>query len=126
MSLGGGFKVGDIIAFGAEGSSTGKEFELRNAQYLTPSGVARLDLVHRVSRVVLSALLLLTVAACRGNDGTSAAGTPIPDGWRVERDPDFSIAVPPDWRSKPGSSSIGTEFVNLLGPAEIDGYPQGW
>ena len=37
-SLGGGFKVGDLIAFGAEGSYTRKESELRNAQYLTPSG----------------------------------------------------------------------------------------
>lgn len=81
--------------------------------------------MHRVSRVVLSALLLLSVAACRGGDRQSAAGTQIPDGWRVERDPDYSIAVPPDWRSKPGTSSIGTEFVNLLGPAEVDGYPQG-
>ena len=37
-SVGGGFKVGDLIAFGAEGSYTRKESELRNARYLTPGG----------------------------------------------------------------------------------------
>lgn len=37
-SVGAGFKVGDLIAFGADGSYTRKESELRNARYLTPSG----------------------------------------------------------------------------------------
>lgn len=37
-SVGGGFKVGDLIAFGAEGSYTRKESQSRNARYLTPQG----------------------------------------------------------------------------------------
>lgn len=35
-SVGGSFKVGDLIAFGAETSYTRKESELRSARYLTP------------------------------------------------------------------------------------------
>lgn len=37
-SIGGGFKVGDLIAFGADGSCTRKESDVRNARYLTPDG----------------------------------------------------------------------------------------
>lgn len=37
-SVGGGFKVGELIAFGAEGSYTRKESDVRSARYLTPDG----------------------------------------------------------------------------------------
>lgn len=37
-SISGGFKVGDLIAFGADGSYTRKESDVRNARYLTPDG----------------------------------------------------------------------------------------
>lgn len=37
-SIGGGFKVGDLVAFGADGSYTRKESDVRNPRYLTPDG----------------------------------------------------------------------------------------
>lgn len=83
--------------------------------------------MHRLSAAFIALSLLVAVPACGGGDrgpaGPGAAA--VPAGWKVERDRDFTIAVPADWRLKTETSAVGNEFVSLLSPKEAKGYPQG-
>ena len=83
--------------------------------------------MHRLTPVLLACSLLVAGSACRGRDeGAARPGqTPAPAGWKVERDQDFTIAVPPDWRFKSETSAVGNEFISFLSPKEVSGYPQG-
>lgn len=82
--------------------------------------------MRRLTPALLAVSLLLSTTACRSRtDKPSGEQAPVPAGWRVERDRDFTIAVPSDWRYKSATTSVGNEIVNFLAPKEVDGYPQG-
>lgn len=82
--------------------------------------------MHGVIAAVVASLVLLAGSACSRSGGEPAATGEkgVPEGWRVERDPDFTIAVPGDWRRSVDTSSAGNEFVSLTGPREVAGYPE--
>lgn len=89
--------------------------------------MAGLGVVHGgVTAAVLALALPLSGVACSNGDDDpgGAGGDRVPAGWEVERDRDFTIAVPADWRYRRETSASGNEFVNFVSPKEADGYPQ--
>lgn len=74
----------------------------------------------------LLALVLLAGVGCSSGGGDSAgpAAPAAPADWRVERDPDFVVAVPPEWTYERRTSEVGNEFVSLVGPEQVEGYPR--
>lgn len=72
----------------------------------------------------LLALLLLPAAGCSDGGGSADGGSTAPADWRVERDPDFVVAVPPEWTYERRTSEVGNEFVSLVGPEQVEGYPR--
>lgn len=75
--------------------------------------------------IALLGVLVLSGAACSGDgDGGPGGDARVPAGWRVERDRDFVVAVPPEWRYERRTSEAGNEFVSLVGPEQVEGYPR--
>lgn len=82
--------------------------------------------MRRVTRALLVAVLVVSVTACAsGGSEPAPKQGPVPAGWKVEKDRDFTIAVPLDWRYKAATTSVGKVIVNFLSAKEVDGYPQG-
>lgn len=82
--------------------------------------------MHRLTAQACMVLVVLAGSACSGGDDAApaTASSDVPDGWEVEQDEDFSIAVPADWTYSRESSEAGNEFVSLTGPREVSGYPE--
>lgn len=95
--------------------------------------------MHRVTALVLVSVVLFGAGCRQDSDGGTAtrgttggsptsgaagAGGEAPPGWQVQRDRDFTIAVPRDWSYRRETSASGNEFVTLVAPEEIGGYPR--
>ncbi len=79
--------------------------------------------MRSLTATLLVASLLLAASGCRGG-GEPAGKAAVPAGWRVENDPDLTLAVPPDWRNEKRTSAAGNEFVSFLSLNEVQGVPQ--
>lgn len=95
--------------------------------------------MHRVTALVVVSAVLFAAGCRQESDGGAAtpgttggsstsgatgAGGEAAADWQVERDRDFTIAVPKEWTYRRESTSSGNEFVSLVAPEQIGGYPR--
>lgn len=76
--------------------------------YVLPTVVAAIAAVAAVVAVLMAVPAEQADGrqAGRGNGARNAAATPVPDGFRVDRGPDFTIIVPEGWRRHEEGLSI--------------------
>ena len=75
-------------------------------------------------RTVAMVMALSAVSAGCRDSGTSAGGARAPDGWRVERVPDVTLAVPPDWTRTdpvPSAADLADRRLTFRSVEQVEG-----